>query len=263
MPWRKASVLFCVLLILVGCSPVNNQPEAELTSLEEWDVVVIGDSTLWGIGENIAEHIENDYGISVNLHDFSIPNLTAAQALEAVKNGEPDSPNAKMFGWPEIIQEAEYIVLHPSPAESISKSNPGDWSCMYPPYYVENCSLDTFDKFQSDMREIVLEIQNLRGDQPVIIRFGSYWGRPGNWEADNAVENCQSCLETYSAAIERVAEEFDIPFISFMDILNGPDHTLEPGDLGYIGIDKVHMSEEGMGLLADGIWKLGITPVQQ
>jgi hypothetical protein len=111
MPWRKASVLFCVLLILVGCSPVNNQPEAELTSLEEWDVVVIGDSTLWGIGENIAEHIESDYGISVNLHDFSIPNLTAAQALEAVKNSEPDSANAKMFGWAEIIQEAEYIFI--------------------------------------------------------------------------------------------------------------------------------------------------------
>ena len=262
MPWRKAIPFCFAVLFLVGCSPINNQSDQDLLSLEEWDVVVIGDSTLWGIGENISEHIENDYGIAVNLHDFSIGNLTAVQALEAVMNSEPDSPHAKMYGWPEIIQESEYIILHPSPAESISSSNPGDWSCMYPPYYVDDCSLETLEQFQSDLRKIVDEIQDLRGGKPIIIRFGSYWGRPGYWEADDAVEECRTCLETYSTAIEQVAKQFGIPFISFMDILNGADHNLDPEDLGYIGIDNVHMSEEGMRLLADQIWDLGVSPVK-
>lgn len=262
MPWRKACLFFCAVLLIVGCSPKNNQSDLDLTTLEEWDLVIIGDSTLWGIGENIAEHIEKDYGIKVNLHDFSIPNLTAVQTLESVRSSEPDTPNARMYGWPEIIKEAEYIVLHPSPAESISSSNPGDWSCMYPPYYVDDCSIKTLEQFQSDLREIINGIQDLRAGQPVIIRLGSYWGRPGNWESDGAVAECRLCLETYSAAIEQVANEYGIPFISFLDILNGADHSLEPDDLGYIGVDSVHMSEEGMRLLSNQIWELGVSPTK-
>lgn len=244
-------------------SPTDNVPaETELTSLDTWDVVVIGDSTLWGIGELIAGKIEAEFGIAVNLHDYSIANLTAVAALEAVRNSEPDTPNARMYGWPEILKEAEYVILHPSPAESISETNPGDWSCMYPPYYVEDCSPATLDTFQSDLRNIILEIQKLRGDQPVIVRLGSYWARPGNWEAEDVIQSCQACLETYSQAVEEVAGEFGIPFISFLDILNGPSHDIEPDSQGYIGSDNVHISETGMEMIANQIWELGLSPIQ-
>jgi len=265
MFWRNTSILFLLVCILAGCTTPKSQNDLELTSLETWDVIVIGDSTLWGIGEVIANHIENELGKEVNLYDFSIGNLTAVQALEAVKNSKPDTPNGKMFGWPEAIQEAEYIILHPSPAESISTSTPGDWSCMYPPYYVEDCSLATFEKYQDDLKDIVLEIKKLRDGKPVIIRFGSYWGRPGNWKSSkssNAVDACQKCLETYSAAIEEVAQEFGIPYASFMDVLNGPDHNLDPKDLGYIDTDYVHISESGTELLGDQIWDLGLSPIK-
>lgn len=263
MPWQRATVCCYLALFLAGCSPIGRQPDLNLATMEEWDVVVIGDSTLWGIGERIAEHIENDYGIATVLHDFSIPNLTAAQALAAVMSNDPDSPNARMHGWPDIIQDAEYIVLHPSPAESISANSPGDWSCMYPPYYVADCSPETFERFQSDLRGIIDGILDLRDGKPTIIRLGSYWGRPSSWERDNARDACRACVETYTDAIEQVAEEYGVPFVSFLDILNGPSHDLDPDDQGYIGTDNVHMSEEGIRALADSIWSLGISPARR
>jgi hypothetical protein len=260
MPWRRAALCCCAVVLLAGCSPAGRPSDLDLTSLEQWDVVVIGDSTLWGIGEGIAEKVEADYGISPVLHDFSIPNLTARQALDAALSNNPDTPNARMLGWPDLIQGAEYVVLHPSPAESVSASYPADWSCMYPPYYVADCSPATFQQFQSDLRSLVDEILRLRAGKSTIIRFGSYWGRPANWEQDQALDACRACLETYSDAIEQVASEYGVPYVSFLDILNGPNHLLDPQEQGYIGADNVHMSEEGIQLLTDEIWRLGITP---
>ncbi len=168
-----------------------------------------------------------------------------------------------MHGWPEILLEAEYVVLNPSAAKSISAGTPGDWECFYPPYYVAECSLASFDAFQSDLRQIVLEILALRGDQPIVIRFGSYWGRPGNWADESLTSTCMTCLETYSQAIGEVAAEFGIPYAGVMDQFNEVNHDLEPDDLGYIGGDHIHASQAGVQVIADQIWRLGLEPVQR
>ncbi len=245
-------------------SPPTETPKTQqdLSTLGTWDVVVIGDSSLWGVGDAIAAHIEDDLGISVNVHDFVISNLTAKQALEAVSTSKPDTPNARMQGWPEIIADAEFIILHPSPAESISAQNPGDWSCMYPPYYVENCALETFEQYQADLRAIIREIITLRQDKPTIIRFGSYWGRPGNWLETDGDAVCMECLETDAKAVEAVAGEFGFPFATALDVLNGQNHDQEPDALGFIGEDGVHTSQSGAQEIADQIWDLGIAPIQ-
>jgi hypothetical protein len=135
---------------------------------------------------------------------------------------------------------------------------------MYvPPYYVNDCSAETFERFKSDPGRIVDEILKLREGKPIIIRFGSYWGRPSHWRQDDVVDERRTCLETYAASSEQVSAGIGTPFISSLDILNGTDHDLDPEDLGYIGVDKVHMSEEGIRLLSDQIWDLGISPVQR
>jgi hypothetical protein len=256
----------CLILLLVAiatcaCS-VEKETGLNLTALDKWDVVIIGDSTLWGIGEALAQKIETEYGMAVDLHDFAFGNLTARQALEAIRTSEPSNPNAAMHGWPEILREAEYVVLNPSTAESISAVTPGDWECFYPPYYVDECSLASFEAFQADLRQIVLEILALRGDQPIVIRFGSYWGRPGNWVDESLISTCIACLETYSLAIGEIAAEFGIPYAGVMDQFNGVNHDQDPDDLGYIGDDRVHANQTGVQVITDQIWQLGIEPVQ-
>lgn len=251
------------LLVVVTACTEKKELGVDLTALDRWDVVIIGDSTLWGIGDVLAQKIEAEYGIAVDLHDFALSNLTARQTLEAVRNSAPNTPNSAMHGWPEILQEAEYVVLNPSAAESISAVTPGDSECLYPPYYVNECSLSSFDAFQADLRQIVLEILALRGEQPIVVRYGSYWGRPGNWKDESLISACMQCLETYSQAIGEVASEFGIPYASVMDPFNGVNHDLEPDDLGYIGDDRVHASQAGVQVIADQIWQLGIEPVQR
>ena len=270
-----AGLILIFLFLLAGCGTnvtvepplIEVTPEIQLITtteapfpledMAEWDIVIIGDSTLWGIGDQLSTLIQTQMDIQTNLSDFSFGNMTAVGALDAVLHEKPNSYNSGMHGWPDVLREAEFVILHPSPAESESTSDPGDWSCMYPPYYVNNCSLESFSQFQADYRSIIDEIIRLRDGKPIIIRFGSYWGRPGNWGEEDIVHSCMTCLETYSKAIEQIANEYNIPFRTVLDVFNMPDHRSDPADMGYIGEDGVHASEVGQRIFAQSIFDLG------
>ena len=48
------------LILLVSCGK------------EEWDYVVLGDSSAWGFPEYYAAHIEEDLGVKVTVHDWTV-----------------------------------------------------------------------------------------------------------------------------------------------------------------------------------------------
>ena len=53
--------------------------------LAEWDVVVIGDSTLWGVAEPYARLVEQERGVKVTLHDDWQGGLSAGTILKALR----------------------------------------------------------------------------------------------------------------------------------------------------------------------------------
>ncbi len=52
----------------------------------EWQLVVIGDSSLWGLGEAYASQIERDLAVKVTLEDFALPSLSAGTVLGGAAN---------------------------------------------------------------------------------------------------------------------------------------------------------------------------------
>jgi hypothetical protein len=272
MPQRPsilAAASCAALAALAACSsgptpapspfPAPASSSASLGDLLEWDLVLISDSSGWGVAERYAAHIQNDVGVTVRIHDFATPNLSAGRVLEALR-GEAVSGSAlgELRG---IIPEAEVVVFLGSPEDSPSSSHPGDWRCVSTPYYANDCSLETFDAYRADLEAIYETIFALRGEDPVIVR-GLEWYNPLliPWIDSGVGDACTECWINLSTTVWAAAARFNVPVAPVYNAFNGPAFDEDPRALGLIGPDGMHTSDEGRQLIADVLRDLGYEP---
>ena len=72
-----SAVIACALF-LGGCTTQSELPQGPDAV---WDLVIIGDSSMWELGEAYASQIEKDVGVDVVLHDFALPALSACRSV--------------------------------------------------------------------------------------------------------------------------------------------------------------------------------------
>jgi hypothetical protein len=245
--WVVITVCLLIVLVLVGgcATPVAPTPtRAELPAgpEAEWNLVVIGDSTLWGLAEAFAAQIERDVGVQVAYNDCTVGGLSAGAVLKALETGE--SSNRKLASLPEWLAEAEVVVMFANPEDSIDPEVPLDLEdCFY--YRAPGlCSPESFGKYTADVSAVWARILELRGDQPVILRaMDIYSPVVMPWNRYGVFEACTECWENKSDALRLAAEAHGIPFLSVYDAYNGADHTEDPREKGYIDRDGVHPSD--------------------
>jgi hypothetical protein len=239
--------------------PLSPTSAASLDALAEWDLVLISDSSGWGVAEEYAAHIERDNAVSVRIHDFATPNLSAGQILRALR-GEA-SPASALGELRSAIPEAEVVVFLGNPQDSPSSGHPGDWSCVSYPYDVSDCSLETFDAYRADLEAIYEMIFSLRGDAPIIVR-ALEWYNPllAPWIEEGVEDACRDCWANLSATVRAAAGSFNVPVAPVYEAFNGPDFDQDPRARGLIGQDGEHASEAGQQLIADLLRDLGYEP---
>ena len=103
---HKTGILVKILL-LVGCSTQFASPTLEAEGV--WDYVALGNSIPAGYGVNrqsyvtyYAEFIEDDMGVQVVVHNYSIPGQTTKQLLRSLQNDQQ---------LRDAIKEAEVITI--------------------------------------------------------------------------------------------------------------------------------------------------------
>lgn len=228
----------------------------------EWDLFFISDSSGFGAGELYAEYIERDLGVTVRLHDLALGNLSAGRVLRAL-GGETEY-HAVLQKLSTLVREADVavVVFYANPLDSISETHPGDWNCVTPPYYVDDCSPETFEQYRADLDAIYEEILTLRSDAPIIIRaFDAYNPIYSLYRESGVYDECVRCWENYNEAIHQAAAARNVPIAHVYDAFNGPNHDEDPRDKGYIGPDGEHTSETGRKTIADLLWELGYEPL--
>jgi hypothetical protein len=261
---NKKWILIISVILLASCSnlyqkdiPSTAQEAIMQNESTEWDLVVISDSSGWGIAEKLAPMFAEELEIQVNAIEVSKGGLTAAEALHALK-GEDTTHNAKFQALPETIKNAEIVVFFANPVESIDSENPGDWECYSEvDAYVKSCSLETFGQYMQDYEDIITEIKSLRKNEPLMLRLYTIWARPDWWEQYEAYDECAPCVETFFSSIQTVGEKFGIPVAITADVFNGAGHDRNPEDFGFIGNDGIHANDQGMEALARMIFELG------
>jgi hypothetical protein len=239
--------------------PTRTPPEMPGGPGTIWNLVIIGDSSLWRHGTAIASQIEKDMGIEVKLNDFALPALQASTVLYALQTGE--SSNMKLQSLPDAVKEAQMVVMFVNPTGSLVKEKPLNLDgcfMMSPP---KACEMETYAQYTVDLKAIWAKIIELRAGQPTILRATDIYNPlVDDWSENNILDACNQCWGNMSAAARQAAEAYNIPFLSRYDAYNGLDHHQDPKVMGYIAEDGEHPSEQGAEYTAQLLSEMGYEP---
>jgi hypothetical protein len=258
------SVLLVIALPLTGCTTPSasptSQPGLPTGPEAEWNLVVIGDSSLWRFGQAFASQIEKDVGVKVVLEDVLGGGRSAGSVLRALQTGETSSP--KLQRLPDTLRDAEVVVMFVNPMDSVDPKKPLDFGGCFDYKAPESCGPESFEKYTADMKAIWAEILELRAGQPTILRATDIYNPLVDpWNEHGVFEACTVCWENMSNAARLAAEAYDIPFLSRYDAFNGEDHNEDPREKGYIESDGEHPSELAGQYTAELLSQMGYEPV--
>jgi hypothetical protein len=246
-------------LVLAACAPPSDLPRGENAV---WDLVIIGDSSLWELGEAYAAQIETDVGVQVVLHDFANEAGSAGELLEVLRTKH--SANSRLEGLPDILRDAEVVVVFLNPEDSVTPGAPLDLSGCFLYSAPGPCRPESFAQWTEDLKSVWGEILELRNGQPTILRATDLYNPlVSPWTEHGIFESCTQCWETMSEAARLAAEAYGVPFLSRFDAFNGPNHDVDPRQKGYIVDDGEHPSEMAAQYTAELLSQMGYDAVPE
>lgn len=272
------AVLLIFIVLLTSCQPKTSKP---FPDLKEWDLLIISDSTNWGVGQYYAKLIEADMNVKVNLHDCWVGGLSIGAVLHALQSGgtlyphEGDQSCYKPL--PDLVKEAEVMVLYGNPVDSGPPD--GSWNipenasvCVWGGYegknllpgfetYKENmlksCAPEKSTYYKADLGAVIDEIDKIREGRPLILRMTTFYiAWHPSWLKNGLDEVCTTCIGSSSEPIRQVAAEHRVPVADTMVELNGKDYMSEI-PAGYLRADGSHPSDAGAQFIATLLQQTG------
>jgi lysophospholipase L1-like esterase len=219
-----------------------------------WDLVVLGDSLVAEdmsvLPELYAQHIEQDLGVKVEIHNLAIGGETTDSLLK----------NVQKYPWyREPIQEAEVILI---------SVGGGDFARRELRYFGgdcggsdnQECLREELARAQRDWDALLAEISSLASPSDTLIRpiipgllqiyARLYKDRPAEVDAHNSY-----VVDLY-AYMARSSERLGIPVLNLYQLYDAPG--ADPGLPEIAGTgDGIHVSDEGDAVIADLLRGLG------
>jgi hypothetical protein len=268
------------LIFLPACKPKESASKP-FPDLEEWDLLVISDSSNWGVGQYYANLIEADNKVKVNLHDCWVDVLSIGSVLKTLQTGGSLKPfvgdQSCQRPWSDLVKEAEVMVLFGNPVDS--KPPDGSWDvpesgllCFpggyegknllpgfetYKDKMLKSSALETWATYKADLGAVIDEIYKIREGRPLILRMTDFYIHlHSRWREYEVDEVCTTGMGNMAEAIRQVAEEHGVPVADTMAVLNGKDHMSEI-PAGYLRTDGKHPSDVGAQFIATLLQKTG------
>jgi hypothetical protein len=235
-------------ICLSGCTIADEPPLTAPTVIAErgadqWDYVMLGSSFTWGVGPFLAEHLENDLGVKVEVHDYTVGSQDPFGLISALKVRPPVL---------EAVQEAEMITL------CIGGKSP-------PPSTVEVCSgsgggvnTDLIQGFRENYDALLDELALHADPSEKLVRVLTMYNPTyADWKAAGSYAACQPLWEDLNEQIVESATAHGYQVVDVYSLFNGEDHQEDPREKGWIGLDGEHTSEAGQAAIADLIRSAG------
>jgi hypothetical protein len=165
---------------------------------------------------------------------------------------------------PDILRDAEIVVMFLNPEESVNQEHPLDLSGCFSYQPPGSCAPESFEQWTADLEAVWAEIFRLRNGEPIILRATDLYNPlVVPWTEHGVLEACTECWERQSDAARLAADSYGIPFLSRLDAFNGPSHMEDPRIQGYIDSDGEHPSELGAQFTAELLSEMGYEPVTE
>ncbi len=223
-----------------------------------WNLVVISDSSLWGMGKAMAKQIEDDLKVKVEVFDASTA-MSAGKVRKVLETR--DTTNYTLGKLEEELKKAEYVIMFVNPLDSMVKDKPLDLENCFGMKKAIACEPDQFTNYISDMEFIWKKIIELRAGQATILRATDiYDPLVADWNKSGVFAECNACWENMSAAARQAAQNAGVPFLSQFDAYNGASHLEDPRIKGYIKEDGEHPTELASETIAKLLSAMGYEP---
>lgn len=247
--------------------------------LKEWDLLIVSDSSNWGVGQYYAKLIEADMNVKVNLHDCWVGGLPILQTLQSLQSGGRWSSyiGDKSCQKPliDLVKEAEVMVLfgnglgadYPMGFDDCVK---GDYIFQFQYYLPDyaayknkllaSCNQDGWSTYKTNLGLVIDEIYKIREGRPIILRMTDFYNPAhSKFLTYNIDDVCTACLASFAEAIREVAAEHGVPVADTMLGFNGKDYMADPVEAGYIRSDGEHPSDTGAQFIAKLLQQTGYT----
>jgi lysophospholipase L1-like esterase len=266
-------ILLFALIILQACKPKESASKP-FPDLKVWDLLIISDSSNWGVGQYYAKLIEADMNVKVNLHDCWVGSLSSLATLQTLQSGGTiyvSRDASCQRPWTGLVNEAEVMVLF---GNSMGSDSPiGVDTCVaggysgqnqlpefekYKATLVASCTPENWTTYKTNLGMVIDEIIKIHEGRPLILRMTDmYIPVHSDFKANGVDEVCTSCLKNFSDAIRQVAAEHGVAVADTMVGFNGSDYMSDPVEAGYIGSDGIHISDKGAQYIASLLQQTG------
>ena len=254
MPARRpvaVALAALTLLLSAGCGGASDDGSetsagngtSTSAPTETWDLVVLADSSGWGLADAWAELIRRDEGVDVRVHDFAVGMQSGSFLLKHLRTeGDPQR---------EAVREAEVISVWGGPGGLVWQSDIND-CFLYPdgtrpPTRISRRDMEPFAQL---WRDILSEIGYLRNGQPTALRTRDlYVPVISNYVRAGTAEACVAGFATQSDIIRDATRQAGGTFVAVNRAFNGPDGMRDPRQQGMLQ-DMEHLSDRGVALMA-------------
>ncbi len=257
------------LALFAACMPPATLPAATSSSTPaempkgpgvEWHLVVISESSGWGLGQAFAKQIEKDVGVKVVLDDFAIGNLSAGEVLQVLQTGK--GTTSRLEELPVALKRADVVVMFGNPMLSVDAATGESINSCFGSTAPALCTPKAFEKYTADLEAIWAKVFELRSGQPTVLRAIDVASPFVNdWKKYQTFDACTVCFECVSNAVRQAAKAYRIPFLSRYDAFNGLKHDQDPKQQGYVGGDGIHPNDLAQQRTAELLAKLGYDSV--
>ena len=226
-----------------------------------WHLVMISESSGWGLGEAFASQIEKDAGVKVVLDDFAIGNLSAGEVLQVLQTGK--GTTSRLEELPVALQRADLVVMFGNPMLSVDDATGESINSCFGSVAPAPCTPQAFEKYTADLEAIWAKVFELRSGQPTVLRAIDVASPFVNdWKEYQTFDACTVCWECVSNAVRQAAEAYRIPVklvINKFDTLDEEDKEYAEalihlyGTIGYPSFRVSALTGEGIKELQEDI----------
>lgn len=255
--WATSAVV--VAALLGGCgddgggrgSGAGAAGTLEVADGDTIDLFYVQDPLAWDVEVGYGDALGEELGVTVGVSDYG--GLRADDALAALR----DDPGT----WADGARDAEVIVVW-ARWDDTGTINEFEERCLVPsPEGTAPPTLDDpdLDAYRDALDDLYAEIWRLRDGRPVVLRavdLGAPWSSA--WQSADIADECVASLEAVNRVAHQVAEANGAVVVSYHDVLNGPDHDLDPRAEGWVADDGVHLSDEGVAVVARALLDSGL-----
>lgn len=237
---------------------------------EPVDLLVLTDSSGWGLAERYAALAEEALGREVRVHDSSVGGTPITDILTWVQahlaDAVAEAEIIVVYGFPGDLEfaGADFLAncFEASDAVLVSEEYTGEWVPGTPWEPIPAvATLDDWQPYRDALDAVYERIWELRDGEPtIVLTYDVPLGFLAPWGELGIEAECSANWDVQAQVIREAAEANGAGFVSVLDVFNGPNHDEDPVERGWMMDDLMHANEVGRDIIADALAAYGFEP---